>query len=103
MEKEKSNELRDAYDFGGYLDDLSRKILLRAEMLRGISKVCSEYDSQESQEIYLELGLELNQIGQQLKLLRDHLCHRCEMLQVEEKTIILSERMPVKEEKAGGK
>jgi len=100
---EKSNELRDTYDFGGYLDDLARRVLLYGEMLRGISKLSCEYDSQESQEIMLELGLTLGQIGRQLKLLRDQLCHRCEMLNIEEKITIRSEHVPVKEEKAGGK
>ncbi len=85
---EKSNEVRDAYDFGGYLDNISRKVQLYGEMLRGISKLSDEYDSDETREIWLQAGLELNQIGQQLKLLRDQLCHRCEMLQVEEKITI---------------
>ncbi len=95
---ENRQELLDVSDLGTYIGRIGRRILLRGEMLRSIGHMWFEGDCEESRVMMEEMGLELNQIGQQLKLLRDQLCHRCEMLQVEEKTTILSEHMSVKEE-----
>ena len=82
--------ITDAYDLGGFLSEIGRRVALRGEMLRGMAKLMEEYDSLEAGEFLNTAGIELGQLGQQLKLIRDHLCHRCEMLKVEERTHISS-------------
>jgi len=81
---EKSNEIREATDLGTFLGQIARQISLRGEMLRGISNQMGEYDSIEGAQIFRQLGVELDRIGQQLNLLEDHLCNGCQLKVVTE-------------------
>jgi hypothetical protein len=81
---EKQDEFVEHTDLGTYLGELSRRLLLRGEMLRGIGHLWGEYDSTEGAEIAVQLGVELGQIGQQLKLLRNQLCQDCQIKELTE-------------------
>ena len=82
--------ITDAYDLGGFLGEIGRRVALMGETLRGIAKLTEEHDSAESGALLNTAGVELGRLGQQLKLIRDQLCHRCEMLNVEERIHIVS-------------
>jgi hypothetical protein len=84
MDQAKESTDIELTDLGTCLGRIARQVLLRGEMLRGISKLWIEYDSIEGAEIASQLGAELGQIGRQLKLLREQLCQNCQLIKVEE-------------------
>ncbi len=102
-EQNRTQEYIDRYDLAGYLSEISDRILLRSEMLRGINNLLGEYDSEEGKQIFTQLGVELGHISRQLSLIGDQLCHNCQLKVVTDVLSIQSENSPVKEEKAGGK
>jgi hypothetical protein len=81
---EKQDEFVEHTDLGTYLGQIARCLLLRGEMLRGVSQLWLEGETDELVEICSELGIEVSRLGRQLKLLRDHICNNCQMKSVEE-------------------
>jgi hypothetical protein len=81
---EKQDEFVEHTDLGTYLGEIARKLNLRGKMLRGVSQLWFEGETDELPEVCSELGIELSRLGRKLKLVRNHLCNNCQLKSIEE-------------------
>jgi hypothetical protein len=75
---------KETTDLGTFLGRISRRIILRGELLRGLAPIWTEGDTEEFLEIISEMGVEITDLGRRLKLIQKQLCSTCQMKHVEE-------------------